>query len=103
MLLKFLPKKCLSFFRSNDFLSIKEVSSFCDSLIVSEKGFQQGDPRAVFLFCLSIHKLIVKLKARLRMTYIANMTKGDDWKTVLEDLRLVIDENETVVFERRKM
>ena len=70
--------------------------SFGEGFIVSEEGFQQGDPLAVFLFCLSIHRFIVRLKARLKIAYIDDITKGDDWKIVIGDLRLVMAEIQKV-------
>ena len=69
---------------------------FGEGFIVSEEGFQHGDPLAVFLFCLSIHRFIVRLKARLKNAYIDDITKGDDWKIVIGDLRLVMAEIEKV-------
>ena len=47
---------------------------------------------AVFLFCLSIHRFIVRLKSRLKIAYTDDITKGDDWKIVIGDLRLVMAE-----------
>ena len=67
---------------------------FGEGFLVSEEGFQQGDPLVVFLFCLSIHRFIVRLKARLKIAYIDDITKCDDWKIVIGDLRLVMVEIE---------
>lgn len=72
-----------------------ESSSFLvfgDYLIISEEGFQQGDPLAVFLFCLSIHKLLKGLKSKFKTAYIDDISKGDYWKVVLEDLAFVVRE-----------
>ena len=70
--------------------------SFSEKFIVSEEGFQQGDPLAVFLFCLSIHRFIVRLKARLKIAFFDDITKSDNWKIVIGDLRLVMAEIEKV-------
>ena len=70
--------------------------SFDEGFIVSEEGFQQADPLAGFLFRLSTHRFIVRLKARLKIDYIDDITKGDDWKIVIGDLRLIMAEIEKV-------
>ena len=86
-------------YEQGSFLSLGE------GFIVSEEGFQQGDPLAVFLFCLSIHSFLVRLKARLKIAFIDDINKGDDWKIVIGDLRLVMAEIEKnrLVLERWKV
>ena len=62
--------------------------SFGDYLVDSSEGAQQGDPLAVFLFCLAIN---VFLKAHISMFksgYVDDISVGDIvWQNVLKSFR----------------
>ena len=59
-------------------------SSYCQSsslmwendVVLSSEGVQQGDPLGPLLFCLSIHKMCVKLKSELAVFYLDDGTLG---------------------------
>ena len=72
-------------------------SSHCQSsslmcVVLSSEGVQQGDPLGPLLFCLSIHKMCVKLKSELAVFYLDDGTLGGNWKDVISDLNLVEEE-----------
>ena len=65
--------------------------NFGEDLILSEEGFQQGDPAAVFGFCLSIHKILKEIKSRFKLGYIDDISAGDYWRIVLADLQQLLE------------
>ena len=75
-------------------------SSYCQSsslmwendVVLSSEGVQQGDPLGPLLFCLSIHKMCVKLKSELAVFYLDDGTLGGNWKDVISDLNLIEEE-----------
>ena len=46
--------------------------------VQSSEGVQQGDPLSPLLFCLSIHKMCVKLKSELAVFYLDDGTLGGE-------------------------
>lgn len=61
--------------------------SYGDFIIESEEGFQQGDPIASLGFCLVLHSCLQTLKSKFKCGYLDDVSKGDHWKTVMDDLR----------------
>ena len=61
------------------------ILTFGSDTLSSSEGFQQGDPLAVFGFCLGLHKALCNLKSRFCIGYIDDVTIGDHWSTVLSD------------------
>ena len=61
-------------------------------MVLSSEGVQQGDPLGPLLFCLSIHKMCVKLKSELAVFYLDDGTLGGNWKNVISDLNLIEEE-----------
>jgi hypothetical protein len=54
--------------------------------LASAEGFQQGDPLAVFGFCLGIHDFLAKIKSRFLCAYIDDVSFADHWRVILSDL-----------------
>ena len=61
-------------------------------VVQSSEGVQQGDPLGPLLFCLSIHKLCLKLKSELAVFYLDDGTLGGCWEDVINDLQLIEEE-----------
>ena len=59
-----------------------------EQFINSEEGLQQGDPIASLAFCLTIHQALVEVKSKFKLGYLDDISMGDNWKRVLEDLLL---------------
>lgn len=57
-----------------------------DFMLDSAEGFQQGDPLAVFGFCLGINECIRKIKSRFICAYIDDVSMADHWRVVVNDL-----------------
>lgn len=72
------------------------IFTFGFDVLTSSEGFQQGDPLAVFGFCLGHHKELLRLKSRLCVSYIDDVTLGSQIKTVLSDLESFEDATETI-------
>ena len=69
------------------------MSSFGDFLIDSSEGAQQGDPLAVFLFCLAVNDILKVIISMFKSGYVDDISVGDIvWQNVLEDLETVIAE-----------
>ena len=67
--------------------------SFIDFLIDSSEGAQQGDPLAVFSFCLAINDILKALISMFKSGYVDDISAGDIvWQNVLKDLETVIAE-----------
>jgi len=62
------------------------ILTFGSDSLSSSEGFQQGDPLAVFGFCLGLHKELQHLKSRFCVSYIDDVTLGGPAETVLSDL-----------------
>ena len=63
-----------------------------DYIIFSSEGFQQGDLIASIGFCIVIHHLLTNLAFKFKCGYLDHLSAGDNWKTVLQDLKELIDE-----------
>jgi len=61
--------------------------SFGDFSISSCEGLQQGDPLAVFVFCLCLHEKMCCLESSFRCGYIDDVSLGGSWIKVLEDFQ----------------
>ena len=60
--------------------------------IISAEGVQQGDPVGPLFFCLTIHRLISKLKAEFVVFYLDDGTIGGCLDDVSNDLKLIEEE-----------
>ena len=52
-----------------------------DFTLDSAEGFQQGDPLAVFGFCLGINDCLRKVKSRFLCAYIDDVSIAGNWRT----------------------
>ena len=57
-----------------------------DFALVSAEGFQQGDPLAVFGFCLGVNDFLQKIQSRFLCAYIDDVSFADHWSVVVNDL-----------------
>ena len=53
---------------------------------------QQGDPLGPLWFCLSIHRMCMKLKSELAVFYLDDKAVGNYWKDVTSNLELIEEE-----------
>ena len=62
------------------------ILKFGTRIIMSEEGPQQGDPRGLLLFCLTIHPLLMSIKSELRIGFLDDVTLGGPEEVLSEDL-----------------
>ena len=67
-----------------------------DFTLDSAEGFQQGDPLAVFGFCLGVNDCLRKAKSRFVCAYIDDVSIAGNWRTVLSDLSTLITDCEPI-------
>ena len=68
----------------------KPSTLFCgDCTIQSSEGVQQGDPLGPFLFCLTIHPMVMSVQSEFRIFYMDDGTLGGHVDEVLRDLKLI--------------
>ena len=67
-----------------------------DSVIKSCEGTQQGDPESPALFSDSIQDLIDSLESKGNLWYLddGNLSDDDDYRTVLNDLKKLLERKE---------
>ena len=74
--------------------------SIGEFLIDSSEGAQQGDPLAVFLFCLAINNILQTLISNFKSGYVDDISIGDVmWQNVLKDLEMVMTEGVKIGME----
>ena len=61
--------------------------------IISQEGFQQGDPIASIGFCLVLHDVLIQLKSLFKCGYLDDISEDDHWLIVLEDLKVLMVES----------
>ena len=64
--------------------------------IMSQEGPQQGDSLDPWLFCDTIHPLLVSLNSVLRLGYMDDLTVGGPQKTVAKDVQLIMKAGQDV-------
>ena len=64
--------------------------SFGDHLLMSDEGFQQGDPLGPLLFCASSLKLSRSMMSELNLWYLDDGTLGGRVSNLLQDLGTVL-------------
>lgn len=69
---------------------------FGRDVISSEVGVHQGDPLAPALFCLSVNKMVRRLRSMLNAWYQDDGTLGGTAKAVFNDVQEVISRSEDV-------
>ena len=62
----------------------------------SAEGFQQGDPLAVFGFCLGIQEKLSRINSRFLCAYIDDVSVADHWRVVLQDLSSFVTDCESI-------
>eukprot|EP00731_Ephydatia_muelleri_P031989 Em0023g496a len=62
---------------------------WCDKIIQSTEGVQQGDPLGPLLFCLSLHSVCCLLRSELRVFYLDDGTLGGSLEDIAHDLELI--------------
>ena len=62
---------------------------FGESLLLSQEGFQQGDPLGPLLFCLVIHPLVQKLQSELKIFYLDDSLIGGPTADILSDIQFI--------------
>ena len=67
-----------------------------DSVIKSCEGTQQGDPVSPALFSDSIQDLIDSLESKINLWYLDDGNLSDDYRTVLEDLKKIVEAERTL-------
>ena len=67
-----------------------------DSVIESCEGTQQGDPESPALFSDSIQDLIDSLESKINLWYLDDGNSSDDYRTVLKDLKKIVDAGRTL-------
>ena len=70
-----------------------------DSVIKSCEGTQQGDPESPALFSDSIQDLIDSLESKINLWYLDDRNLSDDYRTVLKDLKKIIEAERTLVLK----
>ena len=60
-----------------------------EEVIYSSEGVQQGDPLGPLLFCLTIHKLCMKLKSEFNVFYLDDGTVGGYCDDVVQDVKMI--------------
>ena len=69
--------------------------SFGVFILDSVEGAQQGDPLAVFYFCLAINEMLLELLSIFKSGYIDDITLRDkNIEAVLDDLKTVLAHGE---------
>ena len=66
------------------------------SVIKSCEGTQQGDPESPALFSDSIQNLIDSLESKTNLQYLDDGNLSDDYRTVLNDLKKIVEEETTL-------
>ena len=64
---------------------------YVDYVTLSSEGFQQGDPIAFIGFCVVNHHLLTSLASKFKCVYLDDISAGDNWQIVLQDLKEVTD------------
>ena len=67
-----------------------------DSVIKSCERTQQGDPESPALFSDSIQDLIDNLEPNINLWYLDDGNLGDDYQTVLKDLKKIVEAERTL-------
>ena len=67
-----------------------------DSVIKSCEGTQQGKPEFPVLFSESIQDLIDSLELKLNLWYVDDGKLIDDYRTVLKDLKKIVEVEKTL-------
>ena len=62
---------------------------FGESVLQSSEGVQQGDPLGPLMFCLTIHDMLMQLRAEFGVFYLDDGTLGGSLEEVLRDVRMV--------------
>ena len=70
--------------------------SFGDHLLMSDEGFQQGDPLGPLLFCASSLKLSRSMTSELNLWYLDDGTLGGRVSNLLQDLDTVLTVGPTI-------
>ena len=74
--------------------------SFGDFILNSVERAQQGDPLAVFYFCLAMNEMLIELISIFKSGYIDDITLGDkNIEAVLDDLKTVLAHGEKIGIE----
>ena len=89
--------KCWTPFSENDasftiirILRIAKPLFFGESTIQSQEGCQQGDPEGPALFSDTIQDLLNQIVSQFNIWYLDDGNLSDHYRTVLEDLKLII-------------
>lgn len=64
---------------------------FNHQIILSKRGVHQGDPLGPPGFCIGISKLVKSLSSRLNGWYLDDGTIGDNFETIMVDLKKIVD------------
>ena len=72
---------------------------YSDSVIKSCEGTQQADPESPALFSDSIQDLIDSLKSKINLWYLDEGNLSDDYRTVLKDLKKIVEAEKTLGLE----
>ena len=67
-----------------------------DSVMKSCEGTQQGDPETPALFSDSLQDLIDSLESKIYLWYLDDGNLGDDYGTVLKDLKQIVEAEKTL-------